>query len=579
MTYKFAKEYFISSKERYLALLLLLGVIVSVVGLVAIMALFASWSVGFWAAINTMDMILFMSSIKTFVLLTASYIGVSVAKDYLLGVLTINWRNWLTTRLINKYTASEGNNNYLDLSRHASELENPAQRIQEDVNAYIEQALSLSINLFQSLLTIVTFIGNLWIIGGSITILSITIPGYLVWVALVYSGVATLLTHLIGRSLSKHTNNQQNLEAGFRSELEHLSTDAESIAQERGETYYQQSLNNRFNSINDNSFEILGIKIKLTAFNAFYQQISTIIPYILAAPLYFAGAINIGQLMEVGFSFSQIQFSLSWLSMSYESLVRFRTSAARITALENSMNDNGLSTTVKNINVRHIESSNVSVQHLNVAYPSSTNYMMKELNLTFKPGENTLIKGRSGLGKSTLFKAIAGTWEYGDGEVLVSSNKRMCFLPQRPSLPNDTLKSVLAYPDSVGTYTDEQYKSVLEDVGDLDTFIDKLDTKADWSKRLSLGQQQRVSFARALLKKPDWLFLDEATASLDEESERKMYSLVKNKLRDTTFVSIAHRSTVTQFHDRVVTLNADKGGDINLDNEIRSAESMELSNF
>jgi putative ATP-binding cassette transporter len=579
MTYKFAKEYFISSKERYLALLLLLGVIVSVVGLVAIMALFASWSVGFWAAINTMDMILFMSSIKTFVLLTASYIGVSVAKDYLLGVLTINWRNWLTTRLINKYTASEGNNNYLDLSRHASELENPAQRIQEDVNAYVEQALSLSINLFQSLLTIVTFIGNLWIIGGSITILSITIPGYLVWVALVYSGIATLLTHLIGRSLSKHTNNQQNLEAGFRSELEHLSTDAESIAQERGETYYQQSLNNRFNSINDNSFEILGIKIKLTAFNAFYQQISTIIPYILAAPLYFAGAINIGQLMEVGFSFSQIQFSLSWLSMSYESLVRFRTSAARITALENSMNDNGLSTTVKNINVRHIESSNVSVQHLNVAYPSSTNYMMKELNLTFKPGENTLIKGRSGLGKSTLFKAIAGTWEYGDGEVLVSANKRMCFLPQRPSLPSDTLKSVLAYPDSVDTYTDEQYKSVLEDVGDLDTFINKLDTKADWSKRLSLGQQQRVSFARALLKKPDWLFLDEATASLDEESEKKMYSLVKNKLRDTTFVSIAHRSTVTQFHDRVVTLNADKGGDINLDDEIRPAENMELSNF
>ncbi|MDR3442476.1 MAG: ABC transporter ATP-binding protein/permease [Legionella sp.] len=578
MTYKLAKEYFISSKERYSALLLLLGVIVSVVGLVAIMALFASWSVGFWAAMNAMDTVLFMSSIQTFVLLTASYIGVSVAKDYLLGVLTINWRNWLTTRLINKYTASEGNN-YLDLSRHASELENPAQRIQEDVNAYVKQALSLSINLFQSLLTFATFIGKLWIIGGSATILSITIPGYLVWVALIYSGLATLLTHLIGRALSKLTNNQQNLEAGFRSELEHLSTDAESIAQERGETYYQESLNNRFNSINDNSFKILGVKIRLTAFNAFYQQISTIIPYILAAPLYFSGAINIGQLMEVGFSFSQIQSSLSWLSMSYKDIVRFRTSAARIVALENSMNDNSHSTTAKNINVRHTESSNVSVQHLNVAYPSSTNYMMKELNLTFKPGENTLIKGRSGLGKSTLFKAIAGTWEYGDGEVLISSNKRMCFLPQRPSLPNDTLKSVLAYPDSVNTYTDEQYESVLEDVGDLDAFIDKLDTKADWSKRLSLGQQQRVSFARALLKKPDWLFLDEATASLDEESEKKMYRLVKNKLRNTTFVSIAHRSTVTRFHDRVVTLNADKGGDINLDDEIRLAENMELGNF
>jgi putative ATP-binding cassette transporter len=573
MVLKLAKEYFISSKESYKALLLFLGIIVLVVGLVALLSLFASWSVGFWAAISSMNMVLYTESIKSFVLLTASYIGVSVLKDYLLGILTINWRNWLTSRLVNQYTAGDGTN-YLDLSRHESELENPAQRIQEDVNAFVDQFLSLSINLIQSILTFATFVGNLWIIGGSTTILSITIPGYLVWVAIAYSGIATGLTHLIGRSLAKLTNNQQNLEAEFRSELEHLGTDAESIAQDRGEIYYQQSLNNRFNAINDNSFKILGVKIRLSAFNSFYQQISGLIPYILAAPLFFSGIIDVGQLMEIGFCFSQIQFSLSWLSMSYEGLIRFRTSAARIDALENSLNNTDHSQTVRAIHVRQEESNNLSVQHLNISYPSSTSYMMRELNLTFKPDENTLIKGRSGLGKSTLFKAIAGTWEYGEGNVIVPRNKRTLFLPQRPSLPNDTLKSVLAYPEPVDTYTDDQYEGVLREVGDLDFVIDELNTKADWSKRLSLGQQQRISFARALLKKPDWLFLDEATASLDEESENRMYSLVKNKLVGTTFVSIAHRSTVTQFHDRVITLDADESRTVNFNDEITLARTI-----
>ncbi|MFY7698171.1 MAG: ABC transporter ATP-binding protein/permease [Legionella sp.] len=556
MTYKLLKEYFRTSKDKYLSLFLLITIIGSVFALVFIMSLFASWSVGFWAAINAANMALYQASIGTFVALSAGYILTNIIQDYLIGLLAINLRQWLTTRLVGKYT-SQQRHTYLELSRHPNELENPAQRIQHDVHIYIEQGISLSINLLQSLLTLATFLGTLWVIGGSITIFGLTIPGYLVWVAVIYSGIITTLTHFIGGSLAQFTNNQQNLEADFRSELEHLSNDAESIAQDRGEIYYQQSLVNRFKAILSNSYNILKIRIKLSALTAFYQQVTQILPYILAAPLYFTGAVNLGQLMQIGMSFGEIQLALSWISTCYESLIRFRTSAARLSSLENILDDKPItSASSKAIITEAIDSNELSVKSLNIAYPSSTNFMIKNLNLTFKSGEDTLIKGRSGLGKSTLFKIFAGTWEYGDGTVSVSRGKRMCFLPQRPSLPNDTLKAILAYPEPSTTYTDEEYQQVLKDVGDLDDLLDQLDVKKDWSK-LSLGQQQRVSFARALLKKPDWLFLDEATASLDEENETKMYNLVKEQLKNTTFISIAHRSTVERFHSRTVNFTID----------------------
>lgn len=558
---KFFREYFFSSNEKYSALLLLLGIILSSVGIVATLSLFGTWSVGFWAALVAKDMALYMASIQTFLLLTSVYIGVSVLKDFLIGSLTIRLRNWLTTQLLRQYT-SDGKNNYLDLSR-TQEIKNPGQRIQEDINLYVEQGLSLSISLFQSIITIATFITTLWVIGGSITIASITIPGYLVWVAIAYAALGTGLTHLIGRPLARLANEQQNLEAELRSQLEYLSNNAENIAQEHGEAYYQKSLKDKLAEINSNAYRVLGVRINLTALNSFYQQISSIIPYILAAPLYFSGAASIGTIMEVGFSFSQIQDSLSLVSNSYEFITRFFTSAERINALETRMKDGGATSPARTIQLLKTQSNDLSVNHLNIAYPSSKErpdpgYIMRDLNLTLHPGENTLIKGRSGLGKSTIFKAMAGTWDHGSGDVLIPGNKRLYFLPQKPSLPHDTLKVVLAYPEPVETYKNEQYESALRDVGDMDDFIVQLNSKENWATQLSGGQQQRILFARTLLKKPDLLFLDESTSALDEESEFKMYTLLKDKLPGTTFFSIGHRPTINQFHSRVITLNVDQ---------------------
>jgi len=557
MFYKYINEYLKDPKEGYKGIFLMLGVLIATVGIVALTGLFGSWSTVFWDALVASDMALYTTSIQNFVMLTAGFIGISVLKDYLVGVLEINWRNWLTTKLLNKYTADE-ENNYLDLARHPKEIENPAQRIQADVKGYVKQSLLLGSNLFQAALTICMFIGQLWVIGGALTIASVTIPGYLVWVALLYSAAVTLITHLLGRSLAKLNNTQKNLEADFRSNLELISNEAPSIEQEHGRKYYQESLKSNVDAIKENSYKILGVKINLTAFNSFYQQISGLIPYMLAAPLLFSGIINVGQLMEIGFAFAQIQLSLSWFSDSYESLAHYTTNAKRISALENCMSKGGLITSARDIHLREGNTDELSVHNLDIAYPTNSQFIIKSMNLSFHRGENTLIKGRSGLGKSTLFSVMSGSWKYGNGDVSVADFKKMCFLPQKPSLPNDTLKAVLAYPDPVSTYTDEQYEAALRDVGDLDPFIELLETKAAWSKRLSPGQQQRISFARALLKKPDWLFLDEATASLDPENEERMYSLVRDKLTTTTFVSIAHRPSVSIFHNRVITLDVDE---------------------
>jgi putative ATP-binding cassette transporter len=295
------------------------------------------------------------------------------------------------------------------------------------------------------------------------------------------------------------------------------------------------------------------------------MQIAGILPNIVAAPLYFTGLIQLGQLMQIGLSFGQVSSSLSWFVEAYEGISNYKTSIDRITELQHAFGKEGLTANPKSIIRKEKNKDTLKIKQLSIMKPqaASTQYIMRNLNLKLAPGEHLLIKGPSGLGKSTLFKVISGTWQYGEGAITVPSGKQMYFLPQKPTLPNDTLMAVLAYPEPVETYTQEQYSSVLKAVGNMDEFIARLQEKCAWAKELSGGQQQRISFARALLKKPDWLFLDEATASLDEESEQHIYSLIK-ELKDTTMVSIAHRQTVEKYHSRIVYFSVNNEKEIEL---------------
>jgi putative ATP-binding cassette transporter len=403
------------------------------------------------------------------------------------------------------------------------------------------------------------------VVGGALAFvvlgLNIVIPGYLVWVALIIALAATITTHFIGKSLAEKNQKSERSEADLRKDLEIIENNAENISQEHAEEYYRKTLDNKVQDININANQKLNTQSKLLAFQSFYMQISGILPHVLAAPLYFSGLIELGQLMQIAMSFGEVSSSLSWFVDAYEGLASYKTSIERIAELEQAFEQKGLAANPKSIIRKERNKDTLNIKHLNIMHPqaSSTKNIMCNLNLKLKPGEHVLLKGPSGLGKSTLFKAISGTWKYGTGKIRVPSGKRMYFLPQKPTLPNDTLMGILAYPDSADTYTEDQYISVLKAVGGMDDFISKLQEKRAWSKELSGGQQQRISFARALLKKPDWLFLDEATASLDEESEHHVYSVIK-ELKNTTIVSIAHRQTVEKHHSRIVyfSVNAEK---------------------
>ena len=558
---RFIKAYFWQSPERTKAMLFLAGALLCMCSCIALTVFLSWWNIGFWASLTAMSVPLFMSSMKIFAVLITAYTGISALQDYCLQRLALNLRNFLTQQFINKY-ASQNKNNYLELSRHPLQIEHPEQRIQEDVSKFVEHTLSLGINFLNSTLTLAFFIGTLWVLSSVMSFVvlgaNITIPGLLVWAAILFASISGVLTHKIGHSLATASHTQKNLEADFRQNIAQLNTDAESVAQDHGETYYKQSFNTKFQTIINNSHQIINIKTKLTAFKSFYQQISSVFPYIIAAPLYFARKINLTQFMNIGFSFSMVQMSLDWFLDSYESIAKYKASLTRLAALDHALEDDGIHTTPRNIVVQKGTSNELRVQNLNIAYPSSTQYILRQLNLTFKPNEHVLIQGRSGLGKSTLLKVLAGAWRYGHGTVFTPSIGHLSFLPQQPSIPCDTLKSILAYPKPVSTYTHEEYVAALRLVHNMDPFIAELDVlpSTPWFKRLSGGQRQRISFARALLHKPEWLLLDEATSALGAEDAEYLYPLIKQKLNNTTLISIAHHASIAKFHDKIITLEA-----------------------
>ncbi|KTD77171.1 ABC transporter ATP-binding protein/permease [Legionella waltersii] len=554
-------DYFFQSDEKLKAWLLLIGTLLSIVGMVALFALMPWCFLGFWAALETKALTTFLFYISACALNFAAIVGINSLKDYLSQTLALKWRTWLTIKFIDKYLF--GDKNYLELARLNPEIDNPAQRIQENIKTFVDNFISLSTDFIRSTLSFVVFVSTLWIVGGTLSFvllgLNIVIPGYLVWASLLFALGASLITKLLGTSLNSLNQKEESLEAQFRKDIEIISAESENIALEKGEPYHKTVLEKDINTISENSLQKIGVSLKVNGFQSLYTNLVQIAPYILTAPLYFMELIQLPQIMQIGNAFNEVSSALNWFINSYEYIKKFQASTLRIMELENALNPDNSVQKEKEIRVQASNSNSIKVKELHVTYPQkseSTAYMVRALNIEFKPQENTLLKAPSGFGKSTLFKTIRKTWTYGNGQIEIPEGQSTYFLPQKPLILQDSLKAVLAYPNPVDTYADNEYKEVLAAIGgNMEGFIPELDHLDNWSKRLSLGQQQRISFARALLKKPDWLFLDEATASLDEESECYLYQLLKEKLPNTTIISIAHRSTVNKFHQRIIQLD------------------------
>jgi vitamin B12/bleomycin/antimicrobial peptide transport system ATP-binding/permease protein len=555
--WRIAAPYF-RSEDKLAGRALLAAVITIELSLVGIDVLLNQWNNRFYNALQEKDWDGFVREIGIFSLLAACYIGLAVYQLYLNQWLQIRWRRWLTSHYLGEWLQDA---NHYRMQLQGDAADNPDQRITDDVKLFVERTLDISVGLLSAVVTLGSFIVILWGLSGAspLTIFGheFMIPGYLVWGALIYAVFGTALTQWIGSPLVNLDFQQQRYEADFRFNLVRVRENSEQIALLQGERAERQRLSERFGRVVDNWYGIMQRTKRLTAFTASYSQAAVIFPYVLVAPAYFADKIHLGGMMQTASAFSSVQKALSFFVAIYRALAEWRAVVARLDGFEMAIGSAAALT--KRTDSIHVVPSpggdKIDLEQLLVRLPNGRPLVSAD-GFSIRSNERTLVTGPSGAGKSTLFRAIAGVWPFGRGSIVIPAKARLMMLPQRPYFPVGSLKAAIAYPAEAGAMGADRIRDALIAVG-LPQLAPQLEEDAHWNRILSLGEQQRLGLARALLHAPQYLFLDEATASLDEASEASLYRLLEEKLPTTTIVSIGHRSTLEAFHQRHVVLIPD----------------------
>ncbi len=543
------------SEDRWAGRGLLLVVVALNLFIVYINVLLSKWYNLFYNSLQDKDFAAFGSLLIRFSWLAGLFIVAAVYQVYLNQMLQIRWRRWLTERYLGAWLSDGA---YYRMQLTSGETDNPDQRIADDLRLFVTGALTLSIGGLRAVVTLISFLGILWGLSGSVTLpigAGVTVPGYMVWAALAYAIAGTWLTNLIGRPLVRLNFNQQRYEADFRFSLVRFRENTEGVALYRGEADEMRNFRERFTSVVGNWWDIMRRQKRLTWFTAGYSQAAIIFPILVAAPRYFRGEIPLGGLMQTSQAFGQVQDSLSFIITSYTDIAEWRSVVLRLLGFERALARVRAEAAVDGVHHGTGAADTLSVDRVTLALPGGRP-LMEDVSFDIRPGESTLISGPSGAGKSTLFRAIAGIWPFGRGAVRLPHDGRVLFLPQKPYLPIGTLREVVSYPTPPAGLDDAVLRDALQAVG-LPALAGRLDESAHWALALSPGEQQRIAFARALVQKPEWLFLDEATSAVDEESEAELYALLRARLSGTTVVSVGHRSTLRAFHSRrlVVTPN------------------------
>jgi putative ATP-binding cassette transporter len=440
--------------------------------------------------------------------------------------------------------------------------DNPDQRIAEDLRLFVEATLSLTLGLISAVVTLVSFLGILWALSGPLSFViggvPVSVPGYLVWTALVYAVVGTWLTHQIGKPLIQLNFDRQRLEADLRYSLVRFRENAEGVALYHGEADEKRNFIARFRDVMANWWEIMQRQKKLTWFTSGYGQVAIIFPVLVVSPRYFSGAIQLGGLMQTSSAFGQVQGSLSWFIDAYARFAEWKATVDRLIGFHAAIERaRAIAHSSPGVAQQRTEQSEVLLDDVRLELPDGR-VLLTGATEKLVPQQSVLVSGPSGSGKSTLFRAMAGIWPFGAGTVALPREARELFLPQRPYLPLAPLRGVLSYPDAGGTFDDETLRATLEACG-LPHLVGHLDDSKNWALELSGGEQQRIAFARALLHKPGWLFMDEATSALDEAAEARLYQLLQQRLPATTIVSIGHRATLAAFHRRKLQLRPSNG--------------------
>ncbi|CAM3309701.1 ABC transporter ATP-binding protein [Pseudomonas floridensis] len=530
------------SEDKTMAWLLLVAVVALSLFSVQMSVLFNSWYREFYNALQNKDTGAFTHLILYFSGLAAIAIFAAVYRLYLTQMLKIRWRRWLTEQHFARWLAHK---NYYHLEQ-GGYTDNPDQRLSEDLNEFTSSTLSLGLGLMSAVVSLVSFSVILWGVSGSIELFGINIPGYMFWAAMLYAIVGSLLTHWIGRRLIPLNNQQERYEADLRYALVRVRENAESIALSDGERNENQRLSGRFSMIWNNVLTSMKVQKRLTFFTSGYGQIAIIFPFVVAAPRYFAGKIELGDLMQINSAFGNVQENFSWFISAYDTLASWRATSDRLLSFRQAMTDH--ESQVPAIEMVHADNA-LDLQNLGLTLAGGRQ-LLRNAQLHIEPGERVMLSGRSGSGKSSLLRALGGLWPQGAGRISLPAGQAL-FLPQRPYLPIGTLREVLSYPQPGDKYPAEWYVEALQKCR-LETLVPRLDESDHWQRVLSPGEQQRVAFARALLLAPRWLYMDEATSAMDEEDEAAMHHALIEQIPGLTLLSVGHRSTIKRFHGRHV---------------------------
>ncbi|MEW6561447.1 MAG: ABC transporter ATP-binding protein/permease [Pseudomonadota bacterium] len=570
--YGLAKPYLVSEEKKKGWGLLLL-VLAMNLALVWVNVKLTQWNGEFFNALQAKNFGAFKQLLLFFTGYAFLYIALAVYSQYFLQMLQISWRRWMTEVFLKDWLA--GGTHYR-MSLRQGNTDNPDQRIADDIGGFINGSLNLFFGFVSSLVTLFSFLFMLWTLSGAVTLMGVTIPGYMVWVAILYAGVGSVLAHWVGKPLIRLNFFQQRYEADFRFGLARTREHDEGIALYNGEQRELAGHRDRFANVWSNWWGIMKRQKLFTWYSAFYGQLAIIFPILVAAPRYFAGQIQLGGLTQTAQAFGQVQGALSWFIGAYTSIADWRATVERlqtfVDAMQQAQNpprepvpptpaalqpggDIGAAGVVPLRSARE----SVALGDLLLLAPDGRP-LLQCAGEHISRGQHTLFTGPSGSGKSTLVRWLADIWPYALNSAHAHApSGRTLFLPQKPYLPLGTLKQALTYPQNPGDFSAAQISEALQlaRVPYLEAALEQTDT---WMQRLSPGEQQRLAVARALLIAPDWLFMDEATSALDAPTERAMYALLRQRLPDTTLVSVAHRAGVIDFHAQIYAVEVDATG-------------------
>ncbi len=539
-----ARPYWISD-QKYISIALITLVIIFNLLSVYVSVLLNKWNNGFYDAIQRYDKNAFIALIYKFLMIAFFYILFQILAYYFRKFLEIRWRRWLTNFYLDEWFNKKS---YYKMRFLNQISDNPDQRISEDINSFITSTLNLTLGLLTSVVSLVSFVIILWNISGVIEFNFLhhhyKIKGFMVYAALFYSIIGTYLTFKIGKKLINLNFQQQLYEADFRYGLMRVREYGENIAFYNGEAQEQLGLTKRFNNVVNNFVALIYRQMKLNIFESWYGQLASIFPIIVAAPRYFAKAIQLGDLTQILSAFAHVQNSLSYFIDSYSSLSSWRAVMDRLYGFQNQMHEaQDLEGVAISSGDKYLELSNFAIKLL------TGEILQNNIDISLVSGDKLLISGCSGIGKTTLLRAIAGLWPFSEGNISQIPNLKSIFIAQRPYLPYGSLKAAICYPMFDNLPTDDELILLLKEFT-LNNLISELDVIADWGNKLSLGEQQKIAFCRILINKPDIIYLDEATSAVDEEAEGLLYKTIIDKLPSSALISVGHRSTIKKWHNK-----------------------------